>query len=45
MPQGYKIRETFGTNPISTKRDYQALVLERDGFVIPDGGVLREVSF
>ena len=25
MPQGYKIREAFLTNPISTKRDYKAL--------------------
>ncbi|MCL1919251.1 MAG: acyl--CoA ligase [Peptococcaceae bacterium] len=32
MPWGYKIQEAFGTNPISQKRDYQSLALERDGY-------------
>ena len=45
MLHGYKIRDAFGTNPISKKRDYTALALERDGYVIPDGGGLREVGF
>jgi long-chain acyl-CoA synthetase len=46
LPQGYKIRESFGTNPISTKRDYKALLKERDGYVMPDGnGGLRPVAF
>ena len=45
IPQGYKIREAFGTNPISTKRDYQALALERDGYYMVDGDEVVEVSF
>jgi len=45
MPHGYKVREAFGTNPISQKRDYKALELERDGFLMPDGDRLRDVSF
>ena len=45
MPHGYKIREAFGTNPISAKRDYRALELERDGFLMPDGDGMRDVSF
>jgi long-chain acyl-CoA synthetase len=45
IPQGYKIRKAFGTNPISTKRDYMALMLERDGYFVVDGANLREVAF
>jgi acyl-coenzyme A synthetase/AMP-(fatty) acid ligase len=45
IPQGYKIREAFGTNPISTKRDYQALMVEREGFYAIEGDEVREVMF
>ena len=45
MPRGYKIRDNFGTNPISQKRDYQALLLERDGYFAVDGDDLVEIDF
>jgi hypothetical protein len=45
MPQGYKIREAFGTNPVSTKRDYQALLTERDDFIVPCGNDIKTVTF
>jgi len=45
IPHGYKIQEAFGTNPISAKRDYRALMLERSGYFAVDGNSLREVNF
>ncbi|MCL2821525.1 MAG: acyl--CoA ligase [Oscillospiraceae bacterium] len=45
IPQGYKIREVFGTNPISAKRDYRALLEERNGYFVVDGNEVREVEF
>ncbi|MCL2821513.1 MAG: acyl--CoA ligase [Oscillospiraceae bacterium] len=45
MPQGYKIREAFGTNPISAKRDYRALLEERDGYFMVDGDEVRAIGF
>ncbi|MDR1688471.1 MAG: acyl--CoA ligase [Clostridiales bacterium] len=32
IPRGYKVRKEFGTNPISTKRDYLSLVNDREGY-------------
>jgi hypothetical protein len=45
MPQAYKIRESFGTNPISMKRDYKALLSEREGYVAVESDGMRAVSF
>jgi long-chain acyl-CoA synthetase len=44
MPYGYKFHEAFATNPISAKRDYRALMLEREGFYGVENGVVREVG-
>ena len=44
VPKGYKIQDAFNVLP-SGKRDTLSLKNERDGFVIPDGGILREVEF
>jgi len=44
-PLGYRIHHEFGTNPISTKRDYQALALIRDGYYNNDSNGLFEISF
>jgi long-chain acyl-CoA synthetase len=45
IPKAYKIRDAFGTNPISAKRDYKALELERDGYFAVEDGEVKEVSF
>lgn len=45
-PKGYKIRDSFGTNPISAKRDYLSLATERDGYYrLTDDNQIVEVSF
>jgi long-chain acyl-CoA synthetase len=46
IPRGYKIRTAFGTNPISTKRDYKALAEERtDYYINCCDGEIEEISF
>ncbi|MCL1852390.1 MAG: acyl--CoA ligase [Peptococcaceae bacterium] len=45
MPRGYKVRETFGTNAVSQKRDWKALLLEHDGYCLVEGETVREVNF
>ncbi|MCL2078382.1 MAG: acyl--CoA ligase [Oscillospiraceae bacterium] len=45
MPRAYKIREAFGTNPISTKRDYRSLLSEHDGYYEITGDSVRAVRF
>ena len=41
LPRAYKIREAFGTNPISQKRDYRALLTEREGCFEVEGDRVR----
>jgi long-chain acyl-CoA synthetase len=43
VPQGYKIRESFGVTP-GGKRDTLSLKAERDGFVVPGGETMCEIS-
>ncbi|MCL1919252.1 MAG: acyl--CoA ligase [Peptococcaceae bacterium] len=45
MPQGYKIRDAFGTSPISQKRDLKTLALEYDGYFVVDGETVQSVNF
>lgn len=46
VPKGYKIRTAFGTNAISTKRDYKALAEERENYyIINNGNGLEEIFF
>ena len=45
MPRAYKIREAFGTNPISAKRDYRALLLEREGYYEVEGDRVSVIGF
>ena len=46
IPAGYKVRQQFGTNMASGKRDYLSLLEERDGFFrVGHDGELEEVSF
>lgn len=46
IPAGYKVRDCFGTNPASAKRDYLSLLEERDGFYrVNAQGYLEEVTF
>lgn len=45
IPKGYKIKKAFATNPISTKRDYNILAMERTDYYIYNDGKLEKVSF
>jgi hypothetical protein len=45
IPYAYKFHEAFATNPISAKRDYRALMLEREGFYGVENGVVRRIVF
>lgn len=44
-PVGYYLLHEFGTNPISTKRDYQSLSKVREGYYNHDGYRFRKISF
>jgi long-chain acyl-CoA synthetase len=44
-PRGYRFLKTFGTNPISTKRDSQSLRLVRDGYYNLNKDGLYEMNF
>lgn len=46
LPKGYKIRTSFGMDPISSKKDYISLMNERDGYYrLVDDNKLAEVFF
>ncbi|GHT81497.1 long-chain-fatty-acid--CoA ligase [Actinomycetota bacterium] len=46
IPAGIKILEKFGTNPVSTKRDYASLKLIREGYLhVNEDGEVVEVGF
>ena len=45
IPKGFKIRTAFGTNPISTKRDYKALAEERTDYYTTTETGIKEISF
>ncbi len=44
-PLGYRFIDAFGTNPISTKRDYLTLAAIRDGYYTVKDGQICEIEF